>query len=157
MKIIRTICKIVLIVCICLSLLFAVKYILEYYQDRLVSLTEITSPYLHNGDGKILSVVHRGKEYFVRVITKRLQPCDIVVTYYFEQVIDDDDTPRRILWYPYPVYLARAVIGSSIADRFIVIPIYMKPGGYFLVRQAQYTCGGQTFKKDFSIPITIAK
>jgi hypothetical protein len=157
MTTLKTIRNIAMVFMICVLVFISIRYAAQNYKENLVTLTELSPPYVHGGDGKALSSVRVGQEYFVRITTKRLIACDIVVLFYFKQTMIEGDIPRVIVWYPYPVYTSRVEAGTSMVDRFIVIPIYMKPGDYVLIRQSQYNCGGEAVKQNVSIPIRIAK
>jgi hypothetical protein len=139
---------------------FAVKYTVIYYKEKLVPLTEVAAPFIHNGDGKPLVTVHIGGQYYVRLDQMLEKPvlCEVTVIYYFYQSSIIDGVVHRIIWYPYPSYLTRSFdIGHIIDDRFIVIPFYLKAGEYKLERQADYTCDGIMIRKDASFSVTIIK
>lgn len=136
---------------------FGIGYLKTYYKERLVPLTEIAVPYFHNGDGKPLMTIKAGEDYFIRIQTKRIMTCDTGITYYFEQVSDEHGVLKRTVWFPYPTYLSKSLEGESITDRFIVIPIYLKPGTYNLVHQAVYNCGGELISKDTIISVKVIR
>lgn len=149
--------KTIAAILLCIGVFFGVMYLNSYYRASLVLITEFSSPFIHNGDGKLLTTIKTGEQYFVRIQTKRAITCNIDVTYYFEQVGEENGVQKRTLWYPYPTYKAKSLEGESITDRFIVIPLYMKPGEYNLVRQAVYDCGGSLISKDVSIGVRVTK
>lgn len=143
----------ILVILSIIVMFFSVQKANEYYRERLIPpITSSNGPYLHNGDGNLLTNFHVKDAFFIRSYTTRIIACRVEIVYSILQMDNDAIPTYRKFWYIYPRSIGTSGVGDFVTDERLTIPDWLPIGKYIFIRQATYLCDDQTIVQN-SLPM----
>lgn len=135
---------------------FGVKYAYNYY--RLSLIPAFKKPgYIYTDNENIpATFIVRGKGFYIRTFTNRIEVCSVDSTYSIIQMSQDEHgIMKRKVVYTYYVMRNRSLVGETITDKYLIVPDWITPGNYQIMRQSDYDCQGQKLSQDAFFDIVI--
>jgi hypothetical protein len=131
--------------------------LLTEHSNHLLYPTITREPYLHKAidDNMPTTVFHAGDVFYVHTEVSRQVICSVDLNY---RIITDqtrEDGIHRVVYYTYPQTRTVVPPDTYYSDVRLVIPDWLKPGDYFIDRNASYVCQGLKIEVAKPLPLQI--
>lgn len=142
------------------SLFFGVRYAYDRFTHALVPPLLTQNPsylYVYPNEDAPITTLKAGQGVFIRTYTNRIQQCTVESEYSIMQFKEVDHKTVRKVWFAYAIWKNRSLTGETITDKYLVLPDWLPPGDYVIIRQSEYDCNSQHISQDGKpLPFTVS-